>query len=283
MSKQKRLILFVSGLSGAGKTTTLTILNDIHYYTIDNFPLSMIEQFFNQLPDDNKPIALGVSIQTINFNACDLLKIIDKYKLDYDIRLLFLKANSNTLHKRYSLTSMTHPLCQDGNLDKAIQAEYALYIPIIEAASLLIETDDMGPKDLKRQLMRIFNSGNQSKPVLIINSFGFKYGIPRDAETIFDARILKNPHWHQELAKLTGQDKQVQDFLHKDSQTDIFINSIITYINKSVLPFLKNDKSFYHIAIGCTGGRHRSVYSVEKIYEYLKDNHIKCQLDHRDI
>lgn len=282
MIAEKKLLIFVSGLSGAGKTTALSVLNDIGYYTVDNLPITMIDDYLRHLPNDNKPIALGFSVRSIGFASNIILEKIKDLSPHYEVKLLFLKSSNATIHKRYSLTGMSHPLCDDGDLEKAIMAEYQICTPFIEAASLLIETDDIGPKELRRHLMIAYEkSVTIQRPLFVITSFGFKYGIPKDAETIFDARILKNPHWHKELAHLTGQDKLVQDFLQDDSKTDIFLNKIQDYLMSVVIPFLSHDKSFYHIAIGCTGGRHRSVYSAEKIYEFLKSHNIYCRIEHK--
>jgi UPF0042 nucleotide-binding protein len=282
MTSEKRLLIFVSGLSGAGKTTALSILNDMNYHSVDNLPIDMIDTYLNHLPCDNKPIALGIGVRSIDFCVKTVLDKIDALKSHYEVRLLFLQSNSKTIHKRYSLTGMTHPLCDDGNLEKAITAEYQIYTPLIEVASLVIDTDDIGPKDLRRKLMTAYEKSITTKrPLFVITSFGFKYGIPQDAETIFDARILKNPHWHKELAVLTGQDKAVQEFLESDNNTHIFLNQVTHYLMQAVIPFVTTDRSFYHIAIGCTGGKHRSVYSAEKIYQFLKDNNIYCRLEHK--
>ncbi len=282
MLTEKRLLIFVSGLSGAGKTTALSALNDIGYYTVDNLPITMIESYLQHLPQDNKPIALGFSVRSIGFSSDSILAKINDLSNDYDVKLLFLKSSNATIHKRYSLTGMSHPLCHDGNLEKAITTEYHLCTPFIEGASLVVETDDIGPKELRRHLMSAYEkSVTVRSPLFVITSFGFKYGIPKDAETIFDARILKNPHWHKELAGLTGQDKPVQDFLEDGSKTAIFIHHIKEYLMHVVIPFLNHDKSFYHLAIGCTGGRHRSVYSAEKVYEFLKAHNIHCRIEHK--
>jgi len=284
MNHTKRLLIFVSGLSGAGKTTALSIFKDMQCHCVDNLPISLIDQFLAHIPHDSHPIVISVGIDTIDFDTHNFLEKINLFKQNYDVRLLFLKANHANIHKRYSLTGMRHPLCQDGILSKAIDTEYNLYTPLIESATLLLETNDIGPKELKRRLLHAYDLLHaNAKPVIILTSFGFKHGVPVDVETIFDARILQNPHWEKDLAALTGKDQAVISFLKADTKSTLFLNHIMDYIEKAILPFLKGDKAFYHIAFGCTGGRHRSVYCAEEIANKLKKTNVNCQVNHSNI
>lgn len=284
MIDTKRLLIFVSGLSGAGKTTALSIFNDMDFHTVDNLPIQMIDAYLDNIPNDSKAIAFGFGVRSVGFSSITIVEKIITLKKDYDVRLIFLKANSVTLHQRYSLTGMTHPLCHDGNLERALTEEYQICTRLIENASLVIDTDNIGPKELRRTLISAYeNSVGIKRPLFIISSFGFKYGIPKDAEMIFDARILKNPHWNNHISHLTGKDKLVQEFLQDDNKTNIFLDKVTDYIMNITIPYINKDKSFYHIAIGCTGGKHRSVYCAEKIYEFLKSHNIYCRVEHKII
>lgn len=281
MPKSKRRLIFLSSLSGAGRKTALSIFDDMGFYTVDNLPFSMLYNYLDTIPNDDIPVIISFGMRFIDFDAQELKSVMHQLNHNYEVHFCFLKANNNTIQKRYSLTGMTHPLCKDGNLEKAIQSELDIFQSFIDDISLLIETDNLGPKDLREHLIEAY--GNTKKTALVISSFGFKYGVPKEAEIIFDARILKNPHWQPDIASFTGQDKVVQEFLKTDPNLKIFLSAMKDYIDKAILPFLTARKSFYHIAIGCTGGKHRSVYSALKLYNLLQEKNIDCRLQHKTL
>jgi len=284
-------LIIVSGLSGSGKSTCLNILEDMGHHCIDNMPIEFLENLIKSLTGYKK-IAIGIDIRTILFNnnspnISNLFQMIVGIKNHQDIKLKFIyvTANIEIISKRFNSTKRRHPLIDLTNdissLNDALKSEQELLDPLASIADLVIDTSQMSPYDLQRYL---FNHSKYVKQThIFIQSFGFKHGLPTNSDYIFDVRFIPNPYWDESLRELSGKDKKVITFLQKQKITEITINNFIEFIK---FIYKQNDninKPYINIAIGCTGGQHRSVYFVEKVHEILNNSKIKSNKFHRDL
>jgi len=267
-------ILIVSGLSGAGKSSALRILEDLNYFCIDNLPIPLIIDFLNliKLRKELKRVALGIDVRGYIFeeNLSDLIKKI-KESSSIPIKILFLESNDETIIHRYSETRRPHPLCSEGPIIKGIEKERELLSPIREIADYIIDTSQLTVHDLRRLLTDRFGL-EQDKPMMKVQvvSFGYRYGLPVDCDLVFDVRFLPNPYFNKKLRKKTGLDKEVKEYIEQFKETKLFLEKI-----KELLEFLlplyeKEGKAYLTIGIGCTGGQHRSVTIAEDLTEFLK-------------
>ena len=282
-------LLIVTGMSGAGKTIALKSLEDMGYYCVDNLPIPLVDKFAELITDGNEQItkaALGIDVRS--GKDLPLLKeIFDdwdiKGNVDYDV--LFLNASDETLIKRFKETRRAHPLSKDGRVETGIDAERQEMGWIKEKADFIIDTSHLLTKELRKQIADIFekNRAYENLQVTIL-SFGFKYGIPDDADLLFDVRFLPNPYYVPELKSHTGLDQDVRDFVKKDGTADQFLTKLFDMVNFLIPHYIEEGKNQLVIGIGCTGGKHRSVTIAELLYEKLKKTaDYGLRLDHRDI
>lgn len=282
-------LLIVTGMSGAGKTIALKSLEDMGYYCVDNLPIPLVDKFAELITDGNEQItkaALGIDVRS--GKDLPLLKeIFDdwdiKGNVDYDV--LFLNASDETLIKRFKETRRAHPLSKDGRVETGIDAERQEMGWIKEKADFIIDTSHLLTKELRKQIADIFekNRAYENLQVTIL-SFGFKYGIPDDADLLFDVRFLPNPYYVPELKSHTGLDQDVRDFVKKDGTADQFLTKLFDMVNFLIPHYIEEGKNQLVIGIGCTGGKHRSVTIAELLYGKLKKNaDYGLRLDHRDI
>ncbi len=282
-------LLIVTGMSGAGKTIALKSLEDMGYYCVDNLPIPLVDKFAELITDGNEQItkaALGIDVRS--GKDLPLLKeIFDdwdiKGNVDYDV--LFLNASDETLIKRFKETRRAHPLSKDGRVETGIDAERQEMGWIKEKADFIIDTSHLLTKELRKQIADIFekNRAYENLQVTIL-SFGFKYGIPDDADLLFDVRFLPNPYYVPELKSHTGLDQDVRDFVKKDGTADQFLTKLFDMVNFLIPHYIEEGKNQLVIGIGCTGGKHRSVTIAELLYEKLKETaDYGLRLDHRDI
>jgi len=284
-------LIIVSGLSGSGKSTCLNILEDMGHHCIDNMPIEFLDNLINSL-NGYKKIAIGIDIRTILFNdnspnVSNLFKIIENIKNNNNIKLkfIYITANIEIISKRFNSTKRRHPLIdltnQIRSLNDALKLEQELLDPLASIADLVIDTSQMSPYDLQRYL---FNHSKHTKQThVFIQSFGFKHGLPTNSDYIFDVRFIPNPYWNEELRKLSGKDKKIVEFLQKQNITQTTLNNFVEFIK---FIYTQNDninKPYINIAIGCTGGQHRSVYFVEAISNMLSNNKIQSNKFHRDL
>ncbi len=282
-------IVIVTGMSGAGKSTALNVLEDQGYYCVDNMPVPLIPHFA-KLAGSQKGsqeydrIALGVDIR----NGDALAELNDmlnsKKSLDYCYKILFLDSSDEVLVKRYKETRRTHPLAKDDRVDHAIMEERRQVEFLRSRADYIIDTSQMLTRELKHELEKIFNeNGEYSNLFVTVLSFGFKYGIPADADLVFDVRFLPNPYYIDELKYLTGNDKPIQDYVMGFEAAGEFLDKV-TDLLKFLLPkYVDEGKNSLVIAVGCTGGKHRSVTLANEIAARLKESPYGCKVDHRDI
>ncbi len=279
-------LVIISGRSGSGKSTALHVLEDIGFTCIDNLPASLLPS----LAENSERLSgmrYAVSIDARN-HTCDLQQapeIILRSPIQHlSYKILYLDANDDTLLKRFSETRRKHPLSDEKtDLHQAIQQESQLLKPIFELANISIDTSEMGYHDLRDFIKQRFLSTNEDNAAVLFQSFGFKYGLPKDADLVFDVRCLPNPHWQTELRSLTGQDTAVKNYLSQQPQVNDMLQDIQQFLERWLPRYKENNRSYITIAIGCTGGQHRSVYLCEQLSAYFSQASSNIQLRHREL
>ena len=264
-------IIIVSGRSGSGKTTALHILEDFGYYVIDNLPLPlMIDAVDNLIGDDTTKVALGIDVRT---PRADLSAFPEVYKnlvnkYGQAVKVLYVTAQESILVARFGATRRVHPLMPTAhNLPNALAKEIELLKPIASHADIKIDTSTLNIHELKEKIRHHLGVDNQV--VVNILSFGFKHGAPIDADFVFDVRILPNPHWQENLRAMTGLDNKVQTFFNQYPEVDDMAKDIGIFLQKWLPSFLNNNRYNVTVAIGCTGGKHRSVYIADSVGKFL--------------
>lgn len=282
-------LLIITGMSGAGKTIALKALEDMGFYCVDNLPIQLIDKFAELINGGNQNIAkpaLGIDIRS-GEDLPQLKEVLDEWdardKVDYEI--LFLDASDEILLKRYKETRRAHPLSKDGRIETGLTAERKAIDWLKEKADYIIDTSRLLTKELRHQLEDIFVSDRRYENLQVtILSFGFKYGIPEDADLLFDVRFLPNPYYVSELRAKTGQTREVQDYVRQGGTADEFLKKLYDMIEYLIPHYIAEGKNQLVIGIGCTGGKHRSVTIAELLYARLKVNAAYgLKLEHRDM
>lgn len=277
-------IIIISGRSGAGKSVALRALEDAGYYCVDNIPLDLLPQLTDILSQSQSSVAISLDIRNIPNSANTLEQTLNTLQKYHQLKIIFLETDRGTLIRRYSDSRRLHPLSlKDLSLETAIDEEYRYLEPLIQHANFIIDTTHLSTHTLAERL-REFLRGNSDKELkIVVESFGFKYGIPLDADYVFDVRFLPNPHWDPTLRPMTGLDAPVAEFLNSHTQVNEFIYLTRNYID-TWLPMLeKNNRSYLTIAIGCTGGKHRSVYIAQQLGEYFQAKGKIVQIQHKSL
>ncbi|WP_118782130.1 RNase adapter RapZ [Haemophilus haemolyticus] len=277
-------IIIISGRSGAGKSVALRALEDAGYYYVDNIPLDLLPQLTDILSQSQSSVAISLDIRNIPNSTNTLEQTLNTLQKYHQLKIIFLEADRGTLIRRYSDSRRLHPLSlKDLSLEAAIDEEYRYLEPLIQHANFIIDTTHLSTHTLAERL-REFLRGNSDKELkIVVESFGFKYGIPLDADYVFDVRFLPNPHWDPTLRPMTGLDTPVAEFLNSHTQVNEFIYLTRNYID-TWLPMLeKNNRSYLTIAIGCTGGKHRSVYIAQQLGEYFQAKGKIVQIQHKSL
>ncbi|QEH09071.1 RNase adapter RapZ [Histophilus somni] len=277
-------IIIISGRSGAGKSVALRALEDIGYYCVDNLTMDLVPQLVDMLENKQHLVAISLDIRNLPQEPETLDHILNLLQEKYPVKIIFLDTDRNTLIRRYSDSRRLHPLSvQNLSLEAAIAAEKEHLEPLVQHANVIIDTTPLSPHELAERLREFLHGNTEKELQIIVESFGFKYGIPLDADYVFDVRFLPNPHWNQELRPMTGLEKPVIEFMQKHIEVDNFIYQTRNYI-ENWLPMLeKNNRSYLTIAIGCTGGKHRSVYIAQQIGEYFRAKGKKVQIQHKSL
>lgn len=279
--------VIVTGLSGAGKTQTIRCLEDIGFFCIDNLPPALIPKFAElcyQSKGKIDRIAIVVDIRGRGFfdNIFASLKSLEDMGLKYEI--IFLDAQDDVLIKRFKESRRNHPLSSGRRIEDAILDERKRLEDIKSKANHIIDTSRLSVRQLKEEINKIYIMGEKFESLIItVTSFGFKYGIPLDCDLVFDARFIPNPYYIEELKRLSGNDKDVYDYVFKWDVTNAFVEKTSEMLEFLIPNYIKEGKSQLVIGIGCTGGRHRSVAIANKIYENLKSNNHTVLISHRDI
>ncbi|MGF1275439.1 RNase adapter RapZ [Acetobacter pasteurianus] len=266
-----RRILLVSGLSGAGKSSILRILEDLEHEVIDNPPLGMLDDIVARA---ERPVAIGVDSRTRGFDASAVLEAMARLRMNPHLRveLIYATADESVLLRRYTATRRRHPLAPHGSIKEGIEEEIALTAPLRAAADLVIDTTDMPPPELRQFVESRFSpwtGGAQEGLTVALMSFAYPAGLPREADIVFDARFLRNPHYVPELAPKTGLDADVAEYVAEDRDYLPFLNQIHAMLQLVLPRFVQEGKKYATIAIGCSGGRHRSVTIVEALAKRL--------------
>ena len=282
-------LIVISGRSGSGKSTCLHVLEDIGYYCVDNLPASMLGTLTERVSNDLNPEfqQVAVSIDARNISE-DLEKFPDIFeKLDnpsIERQIIFLDANDNTLLKRFSETRRKHPLTgKDVGLMEAIQKERELLAPIITLANLTIDTSNLSLHQLRDTVRSRVADNDTTGMAVQFQSLGFKNGVPVDADIVFDVRCLPNPYWVIQLRGLTGQQQEVIEYLDSQQEVQEMLSDISDFLEKWLPKFDASNRSYITIAIGCTGGQHRSVYLCEKLKSHFENAAMSVQVRHKEI
>ena len=281
--------VIVTGLSGAGKTTALKMLEDAHYFCVDNLPILLLERFASLMSGVDKGeaqnVALGIDARS--GSSLDELEILlDRMKsLGYDFKILFLDAKDSVLVKRYKETRRSHPLSPNGRIDEGIRLERKRMNFLKERADYIIDTTHLLTRELKEEINKIFIENTDFHNLMIsVLSFGFKYGIPPDADLVFDVRFLPNPYYIDELRPLTGMDDQVYEYVMDNDTARAFADKLEDMIRFLLPHYIREGKTSLVIAVGCTGGKHRSVTLARVRYHRLTEiKEYGLRLEHRDI
>lgn len=280
----KRIVL-VTGLSGAGRSTALKSFEDLGYEAVDNLPLTMLESVVLGSAPDQPPLALGIDIRTRDFGVDSLIAGLDRLLASGRVNatLLFLDCDDEILVRRFTETRRRHPLASGRPVADGLRLERSMLADLRKRADVTIDTSQLSPGALKDQITQRFAVGPQSGLALLITSFSYRYGLPREADLVFDVRFLANPHYDPALRDMTGQDEPVGDYIAGDPDFATFLDGLEAMFSVLLPRYEKEGKSYLTIAVGCTGGRHRSVYVAERLGKMLESDGRRIHLAHRDI
>ncbi len=278
-------VVIVTGLSGAGKTLALKALEDLGWEAVDNLPLSLVGSLVRPGDGVPRPLAIGVDIRTRDFGVEPVISTIDRMMAEsgLDVRLLFLDCSDDVLCRRFTETRRRHPLATDRPLVDGIRHERSLVSPLLARADLVIDTTDQPPGELKQILAGHFGLESDRGLVVFVTSFAYRNGLPREADLVLDARFLANPHYVPELKALTGKDPIVANYIAADPAFMNFMDSVTRLLEPLLPRFAAEGKSYLTIAVGCTGGRHRSVAIAERIASWVKSQGGRVELRHREL
>ena len=272
-------LIIVSGLSGSGKSVALHQLEDIDFYCVDNIPAALLKPFISHTlrGTDDVYARTAVGLDARN-RPCEIETIpalvSELRRSGISCEVLYLHASDEVLLKRYAETRRKHPLVTpDVSLREAIAAERRLLEPITMAADLVIDTSRMGVHALRERIRERIDTHREGRLALMFESFGFKHGIPGDADFVFDVRSLPNPYWEQSLRHLDGRDAEVIRYLEAEQSVGTMIAAIAAFLGPRIADFAQANRSYLTIAIGCTGGQHRSVYLAEKLAEHFRPHY----------
>ena len=283
-------IVLVTGLSGAGKSSALKLLEDIGYEAVDNLPLFLLSRLVmpveGRTPNtvDAHPLAIGTDVRTRDFGIEAFLSETERLRnlSGFNLRKVFLDCDVDILCRRYTETRRRHPLAQDRPVRDGVERERELLAPLRDAADVVIDTSTMTLGELKQTLIRHFSIDRPTGPGIFVQSFSYRGGVPRDADLVFDVRFLRNPHYVAELQPLTGQDPRVGAHIAADPEFDRFFANLLNLLRPLLPRYFAEGKSYLTLAIGCTGGRHRSVYVAEKLASALRSDGQAVTIRHRD-
>lgn len=278
----------VTGMSGAGRSSVMRILEDDGYFCVDNLPVSLLPTFVQLTEDSSEQIervALGLDIRGGHQSLKEAANVLQKIKNDgYKLEILFLEASTQVIVKRYKETRRMHPISKGGRMDSAIEDERKLLTKLKEQADYIIDTTTLLIRDLKQEIDRIFVADEEfCNFYLTFVSFGFKYGIPSDADLVFDVRFLPNPFYVDALKPLTGNDSEVFDYVMASDKAKSFLMKLKDLLDFLIPNYIVEGKTQLVIAIGCTGGKHRSVTLTNAIYNEFENTEYGCKKEHRDI
>lgn len=278
----------VTGMSGGGKSTVLKMLEDAGFYCVDNLPISLVEKFVELISMPNSEVskvALGLDVRS-DQSFEDATRILAQMKQKgYTFEILFMEADEKVLIKRYKESRRIHPLAMDGRVEDGVRRERQVLENVRKSADYVIDTTHLLTRELKEELDRIFVENEEYNSLMVtVMSFGFKNGIPADADLVFDVRFLPNPFYIDQLKEKTGNDKEVQDYVLGFNESEVFMEKLTDMIRFLIPNYVKEGKYSLVVAIGCTGGKHRSVTLANELYKRMKDKgSYGIKLYHRDV
>jgi UPF0042 nucleotide-binding protein len=278
-----RRVVLVTGLSGAGKTSILRTLEDLGYQAIDNLPLALIREIVER---ETRPMALGVDARTQDFAADALLRLLDELRLEPSVRpeLVFATAAPEALLRRYTQTRRRHPMARAGSVMDGIAAEAALMEQVRQFADLIVDTSELSPPALRRMIEARFGVELEAAAMTIaLVSFAFPAGLPCEADLVFDARFLRNPYYIPELRELTGLHPAIAAFVREDPDYGAFVGKVAELLSLLLPRFVQEGKRYVTVAVGCTGGRHRSVHVVDSLHARLCSAGWRVSQTHREL
>lgn len=279
-------LVIISGRSGSGKSIALHVLEDLGYFAIDNLPIGLLSQLPANLPGSNSLVAVSIDARNIVTDPQGIQPHFEKLKADgCDAQIIYLDSDDGTLIDRFNATRRKHPLSSEKvSLAEALELEASLLEQIAEQADLRVDTSNLSIYDLREIITQQLESSSAKKNVAIqFQSFGFKRGIPKDCDFVFDVRCLPNPYWEAHLRGYTGQDQPVIDFLQQDFSVRAMISDIASFLDKWLPSIIASSRSYITVGIGCTGGQHRSVFVAEQMAEKFKHQHPQTLVRHRDL
>jgi len=278
-------VVIVTGMSGAGRSTALKALEDLGYEAVDNLPLSLLSSLLSPGNGGGRALAIGVDARTRDFGAAPFIEELDGLiaRDDLRVRLLFLDCDSEVLQRRFSETRRRHPVTPDRRVTDGIKGERRLLRPLRDRADEVIDTTDMAIGDLKRLLDSNYALDAAPGLAIFITSFAYRRGLPHEADLVFDVRFLKNPHYEDGLRALTGKDASIGEFIERDPDFAAYFDNLTRLLEPLLPRFSAEGKSYLTIAVGCTGGKHRSVYIAGKLKDWLKARGERVSVSHRDL
>lgn len=282
-------LVIISGRSGSGKSTALHVLEDVGFNCIDNLPASLlpnlVEEIMRQPEQEEQRFAISIDARNAWQNLEQFPQLVRQAQLpESQCEVIFLDARSNVLIKRFSETRRKHPLSDENTaLIDAIARERQLLEPIVDVANLVIDTSNLNLHELRDLVKKRVIGGSGPDMAILFQSFGFKHGVPVDADLVFDVRCLPNPYWKANLRAQTGRDQGVIDFLTQQPESEEMFADIRDYLRRWLPRFEASNRSYITIAIGCTGGQHRSVYLSDKLQQHFEKQHPNVQVRHREL
>ena len=282
--------VIITGMSGAGKTSALRVLEDIGYYCVDNIPASLLSMLYSLCckSEDESMHRVAVVVDVRGTEKYNMMNVgIEQFKLAHnEVKILFFDAKTDTIVTRYKETRRRHPLTdrlKDGLVTDAVEFERALLVPVKNLSDYKIDTTYMTNKQLRERVMSLFMDDTSQSITLTFMSFGFKFGIPLEADMIIDVRCLPNPFYIPELKELTGLDKAVRDYVLGNPETQEFVQRTLSMLDFSVPLYLKEGKSELVVGVGCTGGKHRSITVARELEHHFLRLGYRCIIQHRDV
>ncbi len=284
-SATRQSVLLVTGMSGAGKSVALKALEDLGYEAVDNLPLTMLAALVQSGAAQVRPLAIGIDIRTRDFGDTAFIDTVAALKAlpAVELRLLFLDADDAVLQRRFSQTRRRHPLAHDRPMADGIRIERHRLGPLRELANAIVDTSDLGEHDLRAALRQPFGPATTPGMTILVISFAYGRGVPREADLVFDVRFLRNPHYVESLRALTGEDAKVGAYVESDPDYKAFFERLTGFLAPLLPRFQSEGKSYLTVAFGCTGGRHRSVHLAERLAAWLAAHGHQAQIRHREL
>ena len=287
MSTESVPLIVISGLSGSGKSLALNALEDLGYYCVDNLPGGLLGGLVDEIrlrPARYPRVAIGIDARTGADGLERLVRLLDELPRESGFRLLYLEADTAVIARRFSETRRRHPLADSGGLEAAIASERKLLAPLRERADWIVNTSETNVHQLRRQVLKsVGQAGSGGIQTVVLESFGFKNGVPLDVDFVFDARCLPNPYWIPELRPKTGLESSVREWLEQQDRVEHFYRDVLGFIRRWMPALAEDQRSLLTIAIGCTGGQHRSVYLVSRMGEELQTEGQRVIISHREL